>query len=265
MMRRTLHRFRDQILPLWCWLYPAMTWGGKIDRRFQAFGVGLSKTGTHSLAAALGDACRSAHEIDRAPLRRSLTCMRQGRAEKTISRLLIARDRKLNLELQVDHVLGTMISPLYRAFPDAKYILTVRDARSWLQSEISQRLVVRLPALESFRYDCGYTFTPHDERLKQLDAFPLEAYLAYWRRHNHQILGLIPPEQLLVIRTDEITPRIGEIASWLGLENFHADPEKTRQYVRKEKVNLGEFVDEGYLTEQIELHCASLEALLGLR
>ena len=124
---------------------------------------------------------------------------------------------------------------------------------------------IRLRRVEYVRYEGRYTHTQYDEGLGELGFYPVKSYLSYWCEHNHRILGLIPKEQLFVIRTNEIPEQMEALAEWLGFPEFKVNHETTKQYVRKEKIDLSNYVDPGYLTDQLELHCAGLERLLGLR
>lgn len=61
-------------------------------------------------------------------------------SESEIENVLTMRDIFLNLEVEAAHYLYMLVPYLADLFPDAKFILTVREPRSWLNSEINMNL-----------------------------------------------------------------------------------------------------------------------------
>ena len=53
----------------------------------------------------------------------------------------------------------------------------------------------------------AYQHAPEDQLLKEMGFYALDCYLAHWTRHNAGVLDRVPPERLLVVRTDQIGQR----------------------------------------------------------
>ena len=89
----------------------------------KVFGLGLSKTGTHSLAEALNTL--------------GIRTIHWPHDETTFDELRNGNYR-LSLLEEYQGIIDTPVAPYYAQFdsiyPDSKFILTVRDTRSWLRS-----------------------------------------------------------------------------------------------------------------------------------
>ena len=111
-----------------------------LPRRFHAYGCGMAKTGTHSIYALFGN-YRTAHEVDlRRMVRLAVASLDGSISDQEIERLLLRRDRQLWLEMDSSNINGDLIRPLVRISPQAKFILTIRDVYSWLDSAINQMI-----------------------------------------------------------------------------------------------------------------------------
>ena len=134
MIRRLPASVKDTIrpfaLPIWLRLQERKNWqrvvhtvmARRSPRPFHAFGVGLPKTGTVSLANLLQPHYAASHEPETWILTHLFQRSTPGAAnpmslEEQI-RVLHTRDRMLNLALESNFVLGYVIEPLYAAFPD---------------------------------------------------------------------------------------------------------------------------------------------------
>ena len=118
--------------PLWSLLRP---------RRFHAYSVGASKTGTTSIAQMFPDEYRTGHEHH---LEETVTLIR-GKMNETLSRDEILeglrnRENQMRLELESNSLLAYLSEELAELFPEAKFILTVRDPYSWLSSNLKQHI-----------------------------------------------------------------------------------------------------------------------------
>jgi len=181
------------------------------------------------------------------------------------ARVLRARDTLLWLDVESNHLLGLVIEGLVAAFPDARYVLTVRDPRAWLESQINQQH--EKGHIEPFktawaRMYGGVPATEHDARLHEQGLYGVGGYLSYWSRQNLRVLRAVPSANLMVVWTREITDRADQIARFLGAEGV--DRERTHSNRRREKaLRLDALVDSAYLAEQIQIHTA--EAMPVLR
>ena len=74
-----------------------------------------------------------------------LSCRRSSERtseESTASRELRRRDRRLRLEVDSFNQLSVFVQEFVDQFPQAKFLLTAREPRSWLRSIINQHLNV---------------------------------------------------------------------------------------------------------------------------
>ncbi|NJK38231.1 MAG: sulfotransferase [Oscillatoriales cyanobacterium RM2_1_1] len=245
------------------------------SRSLHAYCIGTPKSGTHSLAAMLKN-YRSSHEpewqnlidlIGQEHLRRLHyeTDDYLITNQKYISYFKI-RDRRLNLEFEASHLLGPFVQILVKAFPRAKFILTLRDCYSWIDSMINDELNMETQGLRVYwrkAYDYyffseNHTYSPKESVLKYQGLYPLSAYIQYWKRHNETIIQGIPAEQLLILKTHEINNSTDRIADYLGIlesqistENKHAYPSKGKHHVLKQ-------IPQTYLLEKVQYEAGEL-------
>ena len=100
-------------------------------RRFHAYGVGMAKSGTHSLAAVFQN-YRAMHEPQHEQMLHAILAADQGSfsADERIE-FLTGRDRKLQLEIDVSQLNYFFLPELVALFPAAMFILTMRDCDPW--------------------------------------------------------------------------------------------------------------------------------------
>ncbi|MBM3821628.1 MAG: hypothetical protein FJ404_01860 [Verrucomicrobia bacterium] len=193
-------------------------------RRVHAYGVGLPRPGTHSIAGLLGRSLRSEHEPLAATTLREIRLWQQGkRTDETHRTFLLLRDRHLGFEVEASHFLVYSTPMLAELFPRARFVFTVREPASWLDSEMTQNLVTdALPGREWREYEehrYSGRVRPGETPVLPANArlFPLQAYLRYWVDHCDRILKAVPPDRLLLVFTHELTQRVDEVARFVGV------------------------------------------------
>lgn len=243
------------------WLGPARV------RRARLYGVGMGKTGTHSLASMFSGNVRSAHEPEAAQLIEKILAGRGGRlAEREITAWLLARDRRLALEVDSSGLNFWVLDFLVREFPEARFVLTLRDCYSWVNSFLNHWLHQPAPdpqwvRLQAFRLgSTDVPFADGEQVLKQSGFHPLEKYLAYWQEHNGQVLEKVPADRLLVVRTDRLRQRAFEIADFAGLPRRMVCPDNTHQFQNPAKRGILRQIDPDLLEQKVEQHCRPLMA-----
>ena len=110
-------------------------------RRCQVYAVGSAKTGTHSLAAMFAPCFRARHEAEVNSeidlfSRKAYGHCRPGEVQQWFAE----RSHRLWLECDVSHLHGYFAKEIAEAIPEAKFILTLRDPYSWLDSAFNQTL-----------------------------------------------------------------------------------------------------------------------------
>src|SRR5690242_8561408 len=196
-------------------------------RRTQVFCVGTAKSGTHSIASMFSRNVRKGHEKEALEFIAAFFRWHEGRmTEREYRDWLAARDRELALEIESSWLHGLIVDLLVSEFPQARFVLTIRDCYSWLNSEFKR--VLHTPSrqpervkLRAFVYNGVATMhAPEEQVLKEAGLYPMDNYLARWTAHNEKVLAAVPRERLLVVRTDQIQARAHEIADFAGLPRY---------------------------------------------
>ena len=255
-LRRRISRFAMQDLELSRLLRP---------RRIDVCCCGLSKTGTHSVAGIFGR-YRSQHHPDakiRIPLAISLL---NGDTELAdASRELRVRDQKLWLEMESSTLSGILVEPLMNACPGKKFILTIRDVYSWCDSwfdhDLNRPSSPDSPfvALDRARLRSkDFPPKPFDAPLVELGFPSLACFFQMWARHNIQVLSTVPPDNLFILKTAQITQRLDELVHWVGADRnlLCTDQAWVAKAPRKHHV-LGR-LDQGYVRDCAKEFCGSL-------
>jgi hypothetical protein len=235
------------------------------ERRFQAFGVGTAKSGTHSLAALFEREYRSTHEPESPELIGLICDVRLGRRpqEDLVSYLRDKEDR-LGLEMDSSSLNGETIVELVGLFPDAAYVLTLRDPYSWLDSLINHSIAHPTPPhWQPFR-DLRFgtlaeaQHPPEETALAERGLHTLDGYLAHWARHNQRVFDAVPADRLLVVRTPEIGPRAPEIAAFVGVPADTLDAGRSHEFQAAAKYDVLDLIDRDHLDARVRHHCGPL-------
>lgn len=232
-------------------------------RRVHAYCVGTGKSGTHSVARALGG-LRAAHEPGAMRVVDLLLSMEEGRAShRAIDQALLKRDRSLWLELESSHLLGLLTPRLTRLFPDALFILTVRHPRAWVASQIRHELTrPAAPHWHRWRHArFSGPATPEDSPLLEAGCYPLRGYLRYWERHNAGVLTSVPEERLLVVRTETIGESLERMAQFLGIGADLVVPDAAWSFRSDGAPTPLDKLDPGYIAAMIAQECPTASHL----
>jgi Sulfotransferase domain len=236
-------------------------------RRARLYGVGLGKSGTHSLTGMFSENLRVGHEAEAGELIEKILARHNGLLkEADFHAWLRARDRRLALEVDSSSLNFWLVDFVLREFPEARFVLTIRDCYSWTNSFMNhwlrQSVVdVRWAGLQELRFGSkDGPFAPGEQRLKELGFYPLAAYLKHWTKHNGQVIEKIPPARLLVIRTKELQQRALEIADFAGVPREFVNLDKTHEFSNPAKQDILRQIDQDFLEQQVELQCRPLMA-----
>ena len=242
--------------------------GARRVRRTRLYGVGAPKSGTNSVAAMFTSNVRARHEPEWHALIRVLLDRHHGRiGERDFIEWLRARDRRLALEVDSSALNFDILDILLREFPDARFLLTVRDCYSFLDSQVNQflrGLGRRDPiVIELWNVQLGanaYHYAPQERILEQYGAPNVDALLRRWAHHVHHALATVPVERLLVVRTDQLNSRAFEIADFAGLPRRTVRLERTHANRNPAKRPIVSEIDREFLERKVEQHCEPLMA-----
>lgn len=235
-------------------------------RKTHLYCIGSAKSGTHSIAAMFEGKLRSAHEPESDRVIDLILENEAGRVgDAELSRFLLKRDRRLWLDVDSSQLNFFFIKKLVELFPEAKFVLTIRDPYSWLDSFIDHQLArggsdtwVRLRNYR-FRPDI-YKHQVGELILKANGLYTLDGYLSYWAHHNRTVIESVPQDRLLIVRTDKITESAEKIAAFAGVPASYLRREESHAFKAKRKFGLIGHIDQSYLEQKVKMHCGDLIA-----
>ena len=235
-------------------------------RKFRAYGAGPGKTGTHSLANIFESHYRSAHEAQARQTIAMLLRYRSGRASESDLRAFIRRrDKELRLEMDSAGYNPLMAAVIADEYPDAKFIITVRDCFTWANSAINQFLnnpnaqqhwlewrESIFGSLENCRYD-----EPEDV-LRSHNVWNLDSIYNVWASHYSAVLDSVAEDRILIVRISEIRNRLDDIAEFLGVSGKTLDPSRSMAYKAPKDFGLLAKVDPDVVNHRAQEICGSL-------
>ena len=240
--------------------------------RFKAYCVGTSKTGTTTMHAIFSKQYRSAHEPDARFLITKILAFHNGNIDKSkfIQYIINHRDRRLGLEMDSSHLNYYLLDILVNEFNEAKFILTIRDCYSWLESLLSNQLVVfkqqnnwfrhQWVDFADFRFGNKKKYAKEEAILADKGLYTLDGYFSYWREHNSKVLATVPKERLLIVKTAEINQSINKIEEFLEIPP-NTLSRGVRENVRRKKfknLSILSQIDKNFLEAKANFHCKEL-------
>ena len=234
-------------------------------RRAQVYGVGIGKSGTHSLANMFSRNVRARHEPEAEDLIDHVLAWRGGRlAENDMAAYLRDRDRRLAIEVDSSGPNFQVIDLLLREFPDARFVLTLRDCYSWANSMMNEILrSANAPAqwlrLQKFCYEqAPIVHAPEEQALQQRGLYSLDAFFSHWAARNEQAMAKIPAHRLFIVRTDQLRRRAYELADFAGLPRRAVRPHRTHEYRNPGKLPILREIPRAFLENKVDQHCRPL-------
>lgn len=230
----------------------------------RVFGVGSPKSGTHSLAGIFQTNFRASHEQDA----RKLISLLLGRGSGSEIRDYLAAPARAKVQIDVSQLNVFVLDEIRALWPDALFVLTIRDCLSWCDSFMRHQLAFPAPPdspwgrfrLHRFM-PAGSGYEEGDQATRRLGLFPLRGYLRYWRWHNETVLSKVEASKLLLVRTAEIGCSLGRLASFVGAERNLLDDSKAHLFVGESKPGsvIG-LLPREHIFECMESECRDLNA-----
>lgn len=239
-----------------------LPWG---RRRFRAHCVGAPKSGTHSIAAVFRH-YRAAHEPDSSRFLAELLRYLGGAiGPSAMRRILRARDQQWRLEMESAHFNVYVVDLLAELFPEARFLLPVRDCYSWIDSfinhQLSRPIVPGSPwaRYRDARMGAGrYTHALEERALAERGLYTLDGYFSYWAMHNQRVLDAVPACRLLIFRTADIDRQLPRIAEFVGVPVETLDAGAVHSYPAASRFNLVSQIDPCFVRAKAEVHCKAL-------
>ncbi|HEX4793525.1 MAG TPA: sulfotransferase [Humisphaera sp.] len=232
------------------------------QRRFHAFGIGAAKSGTHSIAALFGGQYASDHEAGHsAMIKATFARVTGAMTDAQADRFIRDRDKHLKLEMDSSQLHCPFLDVMVRLFPEARFILTIRDCYGFLNSVIDHQLARPVSKswqrLRHLRFS-GFGYSPHEKALAERGLFTIDGYLSYWFRHNQMALSHVPDDRLLIVKTKQISADIDKIAAFLGVSPQTLDTQAAHAYPAQQRYGLLAKIDPKFLQDRVDAQCASL-------
>ena len=234
-------------------------------RQTRLYCIGAPRSGTHSIAAIFDRSIRARHEPAFRSATKAVLAHHRGLLSfDELRRFVRGRDERLRLDVDSSHVNVFLTDAILAEFADARFVLTIRDCFSWLDSAMNHTLNSRQWSKADRQYLEFYfaakdiTYSPHDEFLREHGLSSIDCYLAAWSRHNNRALASIPAERLLVVRTAEISERLLQIAAFAGVPTERIDPAFRARGRSRTSHGMLDRVDPAYLQDRVAEHCGAL-------
>ena len=243
-------------------------------RRIHVYGLGAPKTGTHSIAGLFSGNYRSGHEPYFVQTTHLLKLQRSGGiGQHELTQEIRNRDCRWRLEAESAHFLAHFCDVLAEEFPQAKFILTVREPMSWLRSIIDQHIRnprEKFAASGAAGHEAWLTlrdlyfdqppeeYSAFESLLEKYQLHSIDRYVAYWARHNQRVLDAVPARRLLVLRTCDLSGSIDRIAAFLEISPDMLTREKSHSFKALKKHGLLEKVNKSYVRDKISEHCGEI-------
>lgn len=229
------------------------------DRKCHVYCVGAAKTGTTSISHVYSQCMRAAHEPEVTQTTNLVVEFLQNNiSESTVRKELQQRDKRLFLELESSHPLGYLAPFLTDIYPEARFVVTVREPKSWLKSRLNYHHYKSPPEWKKYR---DYIWSRHfngfakeEKILEEHGLFSLEAYLKQYAEQYEILFSKIPSDKYIIIKTSEIDEKIPAITKFIGIGDKNLSPVWTNK-LEKEKDILS-LLESDFVSEKISQHCA---------
>jgi hypothetical protein len=238
----------------------------EIPRRFQAYNVGIVKTGSTSMAG-IFERYRSAHEFMSRESAEAIGRHASGEiSREALTDFVRRRDALGTLELDSASFSHSYADILVDEFPSAVFIVTIRDCYSWLDS-----LLNMLPSIAPYMPDWVVEYgqkvnagrlppavlASRETLLQHLPEL-VESGLRLWSGANERLLRVLPLDRTLIVRTNEISCNLDRIADFVGVPATTLSPERSHLFPAREKLGLLHEVEFQFLEERFTYYCRDL-------
>ncbi len=222
------------------------------------FCVGDEKTGTHSVAG-LFRAYRSEHEPEAHDLRPLVEARLRGEpVDDAIEAYVADKEARLHLEVDSSFLNGEIIDLLVGAYPDARYVLTLREPRSWLDSKLNQMITyesTRCIDLRALRHGPPQGHPAEERALAERGLPTLDGLFGEYARFNAGVVEHVPDDRLLVLRTPDIRDHADRLATFAGVPLDTLDLERSHEFQGPVKHHVLDELDPSYLDAKLHQHC----------
>jgi len=235
-------------------------------RRFQAYCLGVPRTGTASIAGLFQKKYRAQHEPEDLITAEKIVHYFNGSLDKTrMTSFIKKRDKSLWLEMESSHFLYFYMDILIKEFKHAKFILLMRDGYSWLNSYINHQLGRPLSVKSTFwkklrdiYFKDNFKHSKEEQVLAEKGLYTIDGYLSQWKTYNQKVISRVPENRLLIVRTSEIRDQADMIEKFVGIPPNSLDLNRSHLNVRTKGFDLLSKIDRDFLKEKFDFYCKNL-------
>jgi len=225
------------------------------------FGTGLFRTGTTTMQEMFARSFASDHEFQ---LQDQLSIFERRLmgtiTDEEIRTFIHQRNAAKPLDMDSCGAHFCIVDFLVEEFPDAKFVLTLRDVYSWMNSCVGKLFgdfTAGWGSRAGALMNCLDVLPDGSFRLMNQPNMKvrLEQMTKIWTGVNQRVISAVPKERLLIVHTDELVARNGEIAAFCGIDPGLLDPIHANA---GQNMNFLRCFDSEQLEELVHLHCRTL-------
>lgn len=237
------------------------------NRKFQIYGVGLSKSGTTSLANIFGH-YRAAHGFRYLETLQLIQNLEKGNIPlRKFQERLVLRDQLGRLEMDSTSCNFYYLDILIK-FPSAKFIFTIRDCYSWTNSFINEclrsflsgdaeeRATLRVFSEVLLAIDHRIFESP--ESVSEHSPEVIEKLFGFWAKNNERVLRLLPSSRSLILRTEELSSKLDEVAKFAEVSVETLIREKSQSNQTSYQFNILKNVDSKLVANYEKMYTMAL-------
>lgn len=227
-------------------------------RQLRVYCLGAEKTGTTSFAGMFAEGFRSAHEPNVPDLTQRVIEYHQGKlTDNEAKKWLISRDAELKLDIEASHPLGYMAPLIAEIYPDAKFVITIREPKAWLRSRLDFHKIKQPAEWEKYRnyiWAKGHTeYSPEESVLKEQGLFSLDGYLSQYAEQYKILFEALPSERTLIIKTSELNNSIDALSTFLNVSETKIQVKHMNKV--DDKLNILDELNSQFVDSKIAEHC----------
>lgn len=227
----------------------------------------MPKSGTQSLARMFAGRYRSAHEPFAEPfIERILAAAAEpGIQSQMLADFVRHADRDHALEMNSSQLNVHVLDQLVSEYPQAMFILTLRDCYTWLDSYFNHHLTEHAAEgkrrLRYLRHRPDlYPHRPAEQALVERWLYSLDGCLTFWSWHVRTVLNTVPASRLHVVRTRDLAAGIPALATFLGIPAASLNRAAAHVHRAERQFHIVRSLDRGYLEDRVHEHCGELMA-----
>lgn len=193
-----------------------------------AYGVGLAKTGTSSLARAFALSGSSHEQLHYRLEPLGFARIRREIDDATFWRLAGDRLTQPSVALDVCSSHHFYADVLAQNFSTSTFVWTVRGVQSWsnsvLDMEIREAILADACGAAEVCRRMRFPRRPYvqDEVFaREVDTAMLPGLIRMWSEHMLRMESLLPPHRVMQVRVNDLNARLSQICSFIGADSKH--------------------------------------------